>query len=104
MEEFDGLSREELVGMILEQRDLILALQKRIEDLESQLGGGSSGKVVPHWAKPNRKERRVAERKKRKKSFVGRRETPTRMVEHALSQCPDCGRRLSGGQQKESGR
>jgi len=39
VEEFEGLTREELVGMILEQRDLILALQKRREDLESRLGG-----------------------------------------------------------------
>ena len=26
-----------------------------------------------------------------------RRETPTRIVEHALSECPDCGRALTGG-------
>ncbi|RPJ17241.1 MAG: IS66 family transposase [Chloroflexi bacterium] len=95
MEEFGGLSREELVGIILEQRDLILALQKRIQDLESKLGGSSPS--VPSWVTPNRKERREAERKKRKQSFVRKRETPTRIEEHAVSQCPDCGRALSGG-------
>lgn len=95
MEELEGLTREELVGIVLEQRELIQALQKRIEDLESKLGGGSGS--VPSWVKPNRKERREAERKKRKKSFVRRRDIPTRRVEHKLSHCPDCGRPVSGG-------
>lgn len=96
MEEFERLSREELVAIILEQRDSNLALQKRIEDLESKLGGSSP--TVPTWVKPNRKERREAERKKRKESFVRRRETPTQPpVEHRLSHCPDCGRPLPEG-------
>lgn len=103
MEEFEGLTREELVGMILEQRELVLALSKEVDELRSQLGGGptprmsGAGRVAPSWVKPNRKEGREAERKKRKKPFVRRRETPTRVEEHALSQCPDCGRPLSGG-------
>jgi len=98
MEEFDGLSREELIGTILEQREIIQGLAKELEDLKAKLsGGGSSSPAVPPWVKPNRKEHRAAERKKRKKSFVRRRETPTRIVEHALSECPDCGRALYGG-------
>ncbi len=98
MEEFDGLSREELIAIILELREIILAQQKRIEELEAKLSSGSgSVKTAPEWAKPNRKERRAAERKKRKQSFARRRETATRIVEHALEQCPDCGRALTGG-------
>ena len=98
MEEFDGLSREELVGIILEQRELVLALSKEVEELRSQLGrGGDPGQSVPGWTKANRPERPKKDRKKRKKSFVRRRETPTEVVDHALDICPDCGRKLSDG-------
>lgn len=98
MEEFEGLSREELVAIIIEQREIIQGLVKGIDDLGSRLSGGdSTGKVAPAWVKANRKERRADERKKRKESFVRKRETPTRVVEHTLAQCPDCGRALSGG-------
>jgi transposase len=98
MEEFEGLSREELVAIIIEQRDIIQGLVKEIDDLKSRLSGGDgTGKVAPGWVKANRKERRAEERKKRKESFVRKRETPIRVVEHALEQCPDCGRALSGG-------
>jgi transposase len=97
VEEFDGLSREELVAIILEQREMIQRLVKEMEDLKAKLSGGGTSTPVPHWVKPNREERRTAERKKRKKSFTRRRETATRIVEHAHSNCPDCGRRLSGG-------
>ena len=97
MEEFDGLSREELVGIILEHRELVLALSKEVEELRSQLGGGGTGRVMPPWPKANRPERLGKDRKKRKKSFVRRRETPTEVVYRALETCPDCGRALSDG-------
>jgi transposase len=98
MEEFDGLSREELIAIILEQREIIQGLVNELEDLKAKLSGGSgTALAIPPWVKPNRKERREAERKKRKKSFVRKREKPTRVVEHAVAQCPDCGRALSGG-------
>ena len=77
VEEFDGLSREELVAMILEQREMIQRLVKELEDLKAKLSGGGTARPVPDWVKPNRKERRAAERKKRKKSFVRKREAPT---------------------------
>lgn len=106
MTDMNGISRAELVAIIVELRRANAVLQERVEFLEaevarlrSQLPGGGS-KVVPDWVKPNRKERREAERserKKRKQSFVRRRETPTEVHEHALEQCPKCGRKLSGG-------
>ena len=37
------------------------------------------------------------ERKKRKKSFPRKRLQPTETVEHVCNNCPDCGRKLSGG-------
>lgn len=101
MNEFDSLSREGLVEVILEQGQTITQLQEEVarlrrenEELRSRLGGG---KAAPSWVKPNRPERKKKERKKRLKWFVRRRETPTEVVEHALETCPDCGRKLSGG-------
>ena len=106
MSESDGISRAELVAIIVELRRANAVLQERVEFLEaeverlrSQLPSGGT-KVVPEWVKPNRKERREAERserKKRKSSFVRRREIPTEVHEHALEQCPKCGRKLCGG-------
>jgi len=93
--EFEGLSREELVAIILKQRDAILALREEVEDLRSQMGGGRWS--PPPWVKANRPERKKKDRKKRKKSFFRARETPTKTVEHALDSCPNCGRQLEGG-------
>ena len=80
MEEFDGLSREELISIVLELREAILTLQRENEDLRSKLnpGGGGAARQVPEWVRPNRKERRAAERKNRKQSFVRKRELPSR--------------------------
>ena len=97
MEEFEGLTREELVGMILELRQIILALSKEVEELRSQIGGGGAGRVAPPWTKAGRPEHPKKDRKKRKKSFVRLRETPTEIVYHAPQTCPDCGRLLSDG-------
>ncbi len=88
----------QLEGLVPQLVARIGDLEKENEDLRARLSGGDgSSPSVPDWVKPNRKERRAAERKKRKKSFVRRRETPTRVVEHAHSKCPDCGRALTGG-------
>lgn len=115
--DLDSLSREELIGIVLEQsqamekqRQALLELREAVdtltermgmlekenEDLRSRLGGGG-GKMAPAWVKANRPERRKKDRKKRQKSFARLRETPTEIVEHALDICPDCGRKLTGG-------
>jgi len=112
---FDELSREELIEIILRQQgqiaakeELIASLQQtiiifeaRIAELERQLAGKGG---PPPWVKPNAalrnkkaKEQEKKERKKRSESFVRRRETPTEVVYHAVSECPDCGRALHGG-------
>ena len=97
MSEFDALSREELVALILD-------LQARIAVLESR-GGPPPPKVrpagatptVPLFVKPSRAPRAKKLRKRRADSFVRPREAPTEVVEHAVDNCPDCGRHLSGG-------
>jgi len=106
MSESDGLSRQELIAVIVELRRVNALLAERVEVLEaevemlrSQLPGGGA-KAVPEWVKPNRKQRREAERTERKKrtqSFVRRKQIPTEVHEHAIEQCPKCGRRLCGG-------
>ena len=95
--ELEGLTREELIAIILQLREQITALEAEIEELRSGKPGAGG---QPEWVKPNRKERRAKEReerKGRKHSFVRRREKPTEIVLHAVETCPDCGRRLSGG-------
>jgi transposase len=81
----------------------ITCLEKENEELRSKLSGGTGGTgSTPEWVKPNRKERRSAERKNREKSFQRKKDEPTRIVEHAYETCPDCGRALGGGTSKRS--
>lgn len=96
MSGLEALTKEELIAIILEMHAQIEALKAEIEELRSQLPG-SGGKAAPDWVKPNRQERRADERKKRKHSFVRRRQAPTEVHPHAAETCPDCGRKLAGG-------
>jgi len=113
MSGLDDLTREELKALVLslhetvtKQQETIKVLEARVAELEAEVAelraklGGGSGSGTPDWVKPNRKQRRAAEReerKKRKHSFTRKRETPTEIVEHAVDVCSDCGRKLSGG-------
>jgi transposase len=96
----DERTREELIAENALLREKVATLQAEVEILRSMLsGGGSAGSAAP-FIKPNRAQRREAERrerKKRKQSFVRRRDVATEEVRHALESCPDCGRGLSGG-------
>ena len=95
----DELTREELLSMILELRERVAVLEKENAELRARLGmGGGAKPSTPEWVKPNRAERRAAEReerKKRKQSSARKRDIPTREVPHALERCPDCGRKLT---------
>lgn len=104
MSGIEKLTREELMILVLRQHETIVrltgqvsALEAEVEVLRSQVGGG---KGVPEWVKPNRTERRAAERaerKKRKQSYGRKRDIATCEVRHTVEKCPDCGRELSGG-------
>lgn len=99
MSALDRLPREEPISIILEQHQRIDSLEKEVEYLRSQLGGGN-GKHAPGFVKPNRKQRGEAERKERKKrtgSYVRRLDIATEQIVHLVEKCPDCGRTLSGG-------
>ena len=102
----EELTRDQLIEIILELQaqvkmltERVAALEKENADLRSRLGGGGDA-ATPDWVKPNRKDRREAERgerKKRKQSFTRKRDIPTQVIYHAVDNCPDCGRELSGG-------
>ena len=74
-------------------------LEARVSELEEENARlrKSGTKAVPAWVKPNRPPREEKPRKRRKQAFVRRREAPDVVCEHALEQCPECGRRLTGG-------
>jgi transposase len=96
----DARTREELIAENALLREKLASLEAEVEMLRGMLSGGGNGSSAVPFVKPNRKERRKAERaqrKKRKQSFARKRDTPTEKVEHTVDVCPDCGRRLSGG-------
>src|SRR5258706_10430038 len=103
MQVLDALSREEIDALCKEQWQLNQQLSKLIATLEAEnerlRKDPPSGvaRAVPSYIKPNRPPREKTERKKRSRSFVRHREEPTRVVEHSVENCPDCGRKLSGG-------
>jgi transposase len=116
--DLSSASREELLAIIAEQQAhaseqqiitaelratidamqaIIVHLQERIAYLEGRVGGKGSGgppgnKLANTKPHPTKKPR-----KPRAHGFARRRMAPTRVIEHALEQCPDCGSKLSGG-------
>lgn len=100
MSGFDDLTREQMIEIILLQQQEIEVLKAEVEMLRAKLSGGGNGSSAAPFIKPNRQQRREAERaerKKRKSSFVRKRDVPTEEVRHVVETCPDCGRKLSGG-------
>jgi len=110
-EDLTAASREALLGIVAAQQtvnaelratvgelqSLIGQLQQRIAYLEARLGGKGSG--GPPGNKPANVQAPAAKkpRKPRPRGFARQRMVPTRRVEHALDNCPDCGTRLLGG-------
>ena len=82
-------------------KERVVALEAEVERLRNMIsGGGGDAAAKPEWVKPNRRERRAAERSERKKrtqSFSRKRDIPTEVVYHAVETCPDCARKLTDG-------
>jgi transposase len=97
--EFETASREDLIGLILELRQIVSSQAKRIAELEDHLGLGGGSASSPVSIKSSRKKSgdSKSKRKPRHLQFSRKRETPTRIVDHKPHACPDCGRKLSGG-------
>ena len=90
----EGLSREELMEIILRQHQEIEVLKAEVAMLRDKLSGGGNGSSAAPFIKPNRQQRREAERKERKNrksSFVRKCDVPAEEVRHAVENCPDCG-------------
>ena len=94
------VDRDVLIALIVRQQAIIARLEKRIAQLEGQAKPANSRRMP--GLKPNAKaDRKPAPpkgpRKPRPHGFARARMTPTRRVEHAMDNCPDCGTQLSGG-------
>jgi transposase len=92
-------SLAELLATIQEQAKLIVAQEKRIEELERLLTE-KSRRDPPSFVKPNRRAKPPGDpepRKKRCENHARKLEPSTEEVIHAVERCPDCGRKLTGG-------
>lgn len=79
-------------------------LQARVAALEQQVAALEAKQTPPPaWAKPNKRrtgKRAAGEPRQRRAgehNHARSRRAPTRTVQHAHEQCPDCGSRLRGG-------
>lgn len=103
MPDFDALTREELIALCQQLWQMNEQLQARVAALEAEVERlkkdppSGTARSVPSFVKPNRPARPKRPKKKRPHSYVRHREKPTRIVEHGVKTCPDCGRALSGG-------
>ena len=88
---------EDLQEALAEVEAALGASQERVQELEK----GKKGR--PPWVKPNKPQGEGEKKPRRKREARGngarRREEPTRVIEHELERCPDCGYRL--GRRKE---
>lgn len=88
------LDKEQLVEIILDLQDQFGGLQQRVASVEQTIAQRDE---APSFVKPNTAPRAEKTRKKRAHGAARRRETPTRIEQHAADRCPDCGFQLTGG-------
>ncbi len=115
MSGLDELTREEMAALVIKLHETAQVQQKgiaelravvehqaqRIVELEEEvarLRGGRPG--VDLCIKPSVAKKEKGPRKKRKSSFSRHSLAANRVMYHALDECPDCGRPLSGGSTK----
>src|SRR6202521_2920607 len=104
-DELAKLSKEELIARVQEQTAQIEELTRRIAELEAKLGGPpktpDNSSVPPSQGrKPNRAERRAAEKRKgRPVVFRALAPNPNRIIESVAERCPHCEHALSPADQ-----
>ena len=88
-----------MLRVIAEQQTVIVALRRRIEDLESRVSRGPSAGVPGNKTKAAKRSQPKVDkpRKRRAHGFARRRREPTRQVVYASESCSECGTGLSGG-------
>ena len=97
--------RDALLGIIAQQRDLLIrqqaiieSLEKRVAQLEGRAKSGGNRQMPGLKPQADRKPAQPKQpRKRRPHGFARVRTMPTQRVEHVVEQCPDCGTGLSGG-------
>ena len=102
----EQLGRAALIALVLAQQARLAALEAQVATLTArvnELSGTPPAPPVasqrPPFAKPAHPPRPAKPpRKRRPLNFARQRETPTRVLEHAVAVCPDCGTALSGGE------
>ena len=85
-----------LQATVAAQAATIATLEQRVRELERRLGS-SGGQGVPGLKPPQRSKATGQPRKRRARGYVRVRLTPTAVVRHAATRCPDCGTHLAGG-------
>lgn len=85
-------SRSELIRIIYEQQDRIVALEAQIIELRSRLAdqGPKDKTNLPSWVKPSSKTKPKKERKRREHGFARKLDVPTKKVFHSFDKCPNC--------------
>jgi transposase len=102
----EQLDRAALLALVLAQQARLVALETqlaalaaRVEELSGEPPAPPPPRPLPPFVKPARPAKEPTRpRKRRAVSFARRREPPTRVVEHAVETCPDCGTALGGGE------
>lgn len=105
-EALDHLDREALIALVLAQQARIAALEAQVAALIARVEASSgappappAGPQRPASVKPARAPKPAERpRQPRQGNFARCRETPTRVIEHAVAVCPDCGTALHGGE------
>ena len=85
-------TREQLIAVIKAQQQEINELKKRIAQLERKLPPD-----LPFHPKPGIKLKDKKKREKRNHGYARTLDTPTHVVKHAYTACPDCGSHVYEG-------
>jgi transposase len=112
----NDLTREELVEMVLklhatvveqekqitELRALVQGQAERISELEEEVARLRGSRPGGISIKPSVKKKEKEPRKGRSQWFSRKKQPATKVICHAVEECPDCGRGLEGGSVKWS--
>jgi transposase len=110
----EGLTREELIELVLKLHTTVVAQDKeatglrallqsqaeRISELEEEVAKLRGSRPGGISIKTSVKKKEKKPRKGRSQSFARRSLSATEVIIHAVESCPDCGRELCGGSVK----